>query len=262
LWKNSDINKALDEFKALYSKSKNYKLASSVINRFMDEYEDEVQNSQKHFTIVFNEYLKEITFEEFELSRADVIVSTMHKAKGKEFDSVYLCIEENFITDEYDKRLMYVAITRAKNKLSIHTKNKLLDFLISYCDVVTTYDKNDKEPDRLVFLMSLGDIALSNEHSADGINRSNPIAGEGVHIKVAFNGFGIYKNNIQIGRLAAESSEYPERLISKIIQKQKEGYRLEDTADIDHIVLWQDKKRRSFFKQVICRVYMSIGVRL
>jgi len=255
-WKNSDLDKALDEFERLYSKSKNYRLATSVINRFIDEYEESIKHSQKHFMTVFEEYLKEITFEEFEISRADVIVSTMHKAKGKEFDSVYLCIKENFITDEYDKRLMYVAITRAKNKLFIHIKNNLLDFLTSYCDSVTTYDKNDKEPDRLVFLMALGDIALSNEYSADGINRSSPIAGDKVNIKFAFNGFGIYKNNNQIVRLSAIANDKPDRLSSKIVQKQNEGYILEDTADIDNIVLWQDKNSGLFFKQVLCKVYM------
>ena len=255
-WKNSDLNKALEEFERLYSKSKNYRLATSVINRFIDEYEESIQHSQKHFKTVFEEYLKEVTFEEFEISRADVIVSTMHKAKGKEFDSVYLCIDESFITDEYDKRLMYVAITRAKNKLSIHTKNNLLDFLINYCDEVTTYNKKDVEPNRLVFLMSLGDIALSNEYSVDGINISNPIAGENVNIKFEFNGFSIYKNNNQIVRLSAPTTDKLDRLSSKIIQKQKEGYILEGNVEIDNVVLWQDKKMGMFFKQILCKVYM------
>ena len=255
-WENSDFDKALDEFDKLYSKSKNYKLATSVIKRFMDEYEESIKYSQKHFMIVFAEYLKEIAFDEFEISKADVIVSTMHKAKGKEFDSVYLCIEENFNLNEYDKRLLYVAITRAKNKLSIHTKNTLLDFLTIYCDSATIYDKNDKEPDRLVFLMALGDIALSNEHSKDGIESSNPIAGENVYIKFKFNGFGIYKNNNQIVRLSTAAIDKPNRLSSKIIKKQNEGYRLEGTADIDYIVLWQDKNSSLFFKQVLCKIYM------
>ena len=259
-WKNSDLDKALEKFEGLYVKSKNYRLAISVINRFIDEYEESIQHSQKHFIIVFEEYLKEITFEEFEISKADVIVSTMHKSKGKEFDSVYLCIDENFITDEYDKRLMYVAITRAKNKLSMHIKNNLLDFLTTYCDSVTIYDKNDSEPDRLVFLMALGDIALSNEYSADGMKCSNPMAGEKANIKFVFNGFGIYKDNNQIVRLSAVSNDKPERLSSKIIQKQNEGYRLEDVVDIDNIVLWQDKNSGLFFKQALCKVYMVKSV--
>lgn len=255
-WKNSNIDEALNTLEQIYSKSKNYKLAISVINRFIDEYEENIQHSQKHFMNIFEEYLKEITFEEFEISRADVIVSTMHKAKGKEFDSVYICIEENFIKDEYDKRLMYVAITRAKNKLFIHTKNNLLDFLTTHCDAVSIYDKQDEEPNRLVFIMSLGDISLSNKYSEEGINRSNPITGERVNIKFASNGFGVYKNNYQIVRLSAASSDKPERLSSKIIQKQNEGYSLESLVDIDYIVIWQDKNIGQYFKQVLCKVYM------
>ena len=104
--------------------------------------------------------------------------------------------------------------------------------------------------------MALGDIALSNEYSKDGIESSNPIAGENVYIKFKFNGFGIYKNNNQIVRLSNATNDKPERISSKIIQKQNEGYRLEDTANIDYIVLWQDKNSSLFFKQVLCTIYM------
>jgi ATP-dependent DNA helicase RecQ len=256
-WKDSNLDKALSKLEQIYTKSKNYKLAISVINSFIKEYEINVKYNQKYFVNIFEEYLKEITFEEFELSKADVIVSTMHKAKGKEFDSVYLCIGEDIVIDEYDKRLIYVAITRAKNNLFIHTKNNVLDFLIDYCSDVVTYDKNDEEPDKLVFLMSLEDIALSNKYSADGISISKPIAGEDVYIKSEFNGFKIYKNNQQIVKLSAASEDKPNRLSSKIIQKQHEGYQLEDVAKVDHVVLWQDKNSSLFFKQVLCKVYMK-----
>lgn len=255
-WTESNVDKALAKLEAIYSTSKNYQLAQSVVQRFLDEYEDKVKHSQRHFATIFEEYLKEITFEEFEISKSDVIVSTMHKAKGREFDSVYICIEENFIKDEYDKRLMYVSITRAKSKLFIHTKNNLFDFLTRYCDDVVEYGQIDKEPNRIVFLMSLGDIALSNEYSADGIERSCPMAGESVNIKFAFNGFGIYKNNIQISRLAAASNDKSERLSSKIVQKQLQGYQLEENTDIDYVVLWEDKNTGKFLKQVLCKVYM------
>ncbi|WP_294967007.1 hypothetical protein [Sulfurimonas sp.] len=56
--------------------------------------------------------------------------------------------------------------------------------------------------------------------------------------------------------MSSESIDYPERLISKIIQKQREGYLLEDMADVDNIVLWYDKKKGKYFKEVLCRVYM------
>jgi ATP-dependent DNA helicase RecQ len=56
-----------------------------------------------------------------------IFVSTIHKAKGKEFDNVFLMLE-NFsaITDEA-KRQLYVAMTRAKQNLTIHLNSNFLD---------------------------------------------------------------------------------------------------------------------------------------
>jgi hypothetical protein len=104
--------------------------------------------------------------------------------------------------------------------------------------------------------MSLGDIVLSNVDSINGIKHSNPIAGESVQIKDAFNSFGIYKNDYQISKLSAATIDKPERLSSKIIQKQKEGYQLENIAKIDNIVLWKDKDNIPF-REVLCKIYMN-----
>ena len=54
----------------------------------------------------FEDYLAEISFEEFEFTNAKVIVSTMHKAKGKEFDSVYVMLTRDFMHNDYDRRLL------------------------------------------------------------------------------------------------------------------------------------------------------------
>lgn len=48
-------------------------------------------------------------------------VSTIHKAKGKEFDNVYMIVtDRHHYPDAYMRRL-YVGITRAKKQLFIHT---------------------------------------------------------------------------------------------------------------------------------------------
>ncbi|MEI2739210.1 MAG: 3'-5' exonuclease [Chitinophagaceae bacterium] len=56
-----------------------------------------------------------------------VFVSTIHKAKGKEFDNVFIMLENfNSATDEA-KRQLYVAMTRAKRNLTIHLNGNYLD---------------------------------------------------------------------------------------------------------------------------------------
>ncbi|MDD3344742.1 MAG: 3'-5' exonuclease, partial [Sulfurospirillaceae bacterium] len=122
LLKEKPLDTVLELFKKYYNHSTNYKLALQVIGRFQNEYLINNEDLSSCYTY-FTDYLSEITFEEFEYSKAKVIVSTMHKAKGKEFDSVYLPIKKGFIQNDYDRRLLYVAITRAKHNLHIHTND-------------------------------------------------------------------------------------------------------------------------------------------
>ncbi len=77
----------------------------------------------------FQEFLDESSIEDFSpASREDVIVSTIHKSKGREYDTVFLSYAAK--TNEYEDpaiilRQLYVAITRAKRNLYIHSVGSL-----------------------------------------------------------------------------------------------------------------------------------------
>ena len=107
-------------------------------------------------------------------SCAKVIVSTMHKAKGKEFDSVYLMVENNFIQDDYQRRLLYVGITRAKENLYIHTQDGCFKTFEIFANDISIIKTTYEEPSSIVFAMGLGDLSLTNKIAIDGINRTNP----------------------------------------------------------------------------------------
>lgn len=67
--------------------------------------------------------------------KEEIIVSTIHKAKGREFDCVYLLLNNiKADTDEVRRRL-YVAMTRARNELYIHCNNDIADHFAA--DTVT-----------------------------------------------------------------------------------------------------------------------------
>lgn len=67
------------------------------------------------------EFIRESQPEDaLELHRSTVVVSTIHKAKGREFDRVILLLERDITREESDKRTLYVGMTRAKTHLSIH----------------------------------------------------------------------------------------------------------------------------------------------
>lgn len=58
-----------------------------------------------------------------------ILVSTMHKAKGKEFDNIFLLLENYNHSSDEAKRLLYVAMTRAKKRLTIHLNSDIFNEL-------------------------------------------------------------------------------------------------------------------------------------
>lgn len=257
-WESIGFDEARVKLEEKYKNSKNYRLACNVIDKFFEQYEDEILKSQTHFQVIFNEYLKEIEFEEFEQSRSRIIVSTMHKAKGKEFNSVYLAIQNDFIKNDYDRRLLYVALTRAKDKLNIHSQDKFFLKFENLFDQIINYDKNGEEPNQIVFEMGLGDIMLTNNFVQNSIIRTSPLAGEKIQIIQKENNiFELQKNYLSIARLAKYDMSKPNRLCSKIIMMQSKGYSLNAEAEIEYIVEWVNKETRIKYIEVLAKIFMS-----
>ena len=73
-------------------------------------------------------YIDESKYEDFvKLDKQTIVVSTIHKAKGREFDYVYLLLNGLEFTSE-SKRKLYVGMTRAKRGLTIHYNRANFDF--------------------------------------------------------------------------------------------------------------------------------------
>ena len=78
----------------------------------------------------FREFVFESSVEDFcDISKSEVVVSTIHKAKGREFDDVYMLIADTPYKDDKLFRQYYVGMTRAKNRLFIHTNGDLFSRL-------------------------------------------------------------------------------------------------------------------------------------
>lgn len=261
-WKQStfeDASKWMDE---RYKESSNLSLARKVIERFVNETNTE-NSSSEYLITAFEEYLYDIEFEEFESTKAKVIVSTMHKAKGKEFDSVYVMVENNFIQDDYQRRLLYVAITRAKENLYIHTQDRSFKPFESLANDVSMMHQLQVEPSSIVFTMGLGDLALGSEAAAKGIQLTNPIAGETVMIEKQTNEdgtvwFKLTKNGRTIGVLSKPDNG-KDRLSTKILQKEAQGYLLNPKAEIEYVVARRDTINQISNLQVLCNVQMTIN---
>lgn len=121
-------------------------------------YQFEEINKVKYFTD-FKEFVFESSIEDFcDVSEADVVVSTIHKAKGREFDDVYMMIGgDNSVNYDMIRRY-YVGITRAKKRLFIHTNG---DFFSQFdADSYKIDQSQHTMPEEIVLQLSHKDVYL------------------------------------------------------------------------------------------------------
>ena len=258
-WQETTSDLAIEWLNTYYKNSTNLQLARKVIARFVNETNFE-SNSTEFLSKAFESYLYDIEFEEFESTKAKVIVSTMHKAKGKEFNSVYLMVENNFIQDDYQRRLLYVAITRAKENLYIHSQDSCFKTFEQYSSDVSTVDQINEEPKRILLSMGLGDLSLNSGAAIKGIAITKPIAGDVISIVKQYNEggeawFKLTKMGHTIGVL---SKPIPgkDRLSATILNNERIGYSLDASAEIEYVVVRQDPVTKEETQQVLANITM------
>jgi len=106
--------KAKEKIIKRFSRSSRLDVVVNMIKDF------EAINPRKKFRSDFETFVYESKLEDFISGSTEVIfVSTMHKSKGREFDNVFLLLDNFDISDNEKKRQLYVAITRAKKNLYI-----------------------------------------------------------------------------------------------------------------------------------------------
>lgn len=95
-----------------YARSQNMDLVKRCFEQF------EHLNQTKYISD-FKEFVFESSMEDFcDISGSEVVVSTIHKAKGREFDDVYMLLTDNYAKNAELMRRYYVGITRAKTGYS------------------------------------------------------------------------------------------------------------------------------------------------
>jgi ATP-dependent DNA helicase RecQ len=106
-------------------------------------------------------FIRESHLEDFINARQETImVSTMHKAKGREFDNVIILLEDFDISTDDKKRQLYVAMTRAKQNLTIHCNDSFLDF-IQADHLERVADRYQYEPsDTMILHLTHRDVQL------------------------------------------------------------------------------------------------------
>lgn len=120
------------------------------------------RSCQKKYRSDLEEFLRESKYEDFyPEDRGLVLVSTIHKTKGREFDQVHLLIDDeaSFRSDE-ERRTFYVGLTRAKDALYLHCHNDLPDRLKAPFVRRVRDDRLYPDPEELAFQLGFRDVVL------------------------------------------------------------------------------------------------------
>lgn len=258
--KGLSIMQSLKKIYKKYKYSQNLKLFRQALKCFIKGYKQDfltksLDKNLRHSMLVadFEAFLQELSFDEVEEFKSNVIVSTMHKAKGKEFDCVFIAINKEFqFNKSVEKRLLYVAITRAKQRLFIHNQQDFLTHFKSFFDEFKIYDKKDEAPLKISYVMGLKDIYLSNEKVQSNIKKlkRNLVAGDECEVRIE-QYLGVdYINILCEERLVATLSE---NFRQKLFKKLKQAYKLPQKAKIKYIVKWQKEGKT----QILCEIILK-----
>lgn len=201
-------------------------LALQYLHRSLQIFEQ--TNRAKYYSDL-KEFVFESSVEDFcDITDSDIVVSTIHKAKGHEFDHVLMLITHpEHPTDEILRRY-YVGMTRAKQTLTIHTNGNLFDTLhtAQHLYDAQAYD----EPNEIVLQLSHKDVNLgfSKPHKDTilSLRSGMPLT--------------YHDHCLCLPSTSRDIAQFSIKMNEKIGKWELKGYKI-TTAKIRFIVAWKSK---------------------
>jgi ATP-dependent DNA helicase RecQ len=172
-------------------------------------------------------FLSEVDFADFISNGAETIhLSTMHKAKGREYENVYLLLDGVDPNSDDSKRLLYVAMTRAKRRLFVHYNG-------TYFDQINTANKSSlfigntfDPPDEVQLQLTHKDVQLGY---FEYVERRTKSIVSGNKLAIMDDG-ALGFNNEKVLKFSSG-------FMTRIQDWNRKGYRLTD-AEVNFVVYW------------------------
>ena len=207
---------------AKYAASK----ALPYIRRCVETFE--ITSRTKYYSD-FREFVFESSVEDFcDMSGSDVVVSTIHKAKGWEFDNVYMLVSSRYTPTDDLMRRYYVGMTRARQTLSVHTNGAVFDRMCADSRIEDAYDY--AMPEEIVLQLSHKDVNLGFfkdcKQDVLALQSGAPLACRDHYLCNVANGRAI-------GKLSQSMQE-------RLAKWESKGYRVV-SATVRFVVAWKPK---------------------
>ena len=210
-----------------FRNSSDLNTALRCINAFETEYSTKYVSDLENFII-------ESDITDFdEKATEEIVVSTIHKSKGHEYDNVFISLKGmQYISDD-EKRAIYVGLTRARHTLSVHS-NVDLSHYMNLISADFMVDPNTyAEPSEVLMQLTHKDVVLSMFKGKTSI------------IEALHTGQEIIINDvyaeISLGHRTVKILKFAEAFRSKMFQLLEKGYQ-PHKASIRHIVYWRHEE--------------------
>lgn len=173
-----------------------------------------------------------------------VFVSTMHKAKGREYDDVFVYLNRVAINDDDAKRLLYVAFSRAKSHLTILSNSTDLQALCVDAHQHVYHGTEQTQATELALYLTHKDVNLGRfTFCRDAVRAVQ--AGD----ILSANQYGCFDGK---GR---EIAVFSRKFRDELAQHHAKGYQISH-AEVNFVVLWRNKDTGEECRIVLPIVYL------
>lgn len=234
-----------------YKDSSNLELCRIMLETF------ELTNRKKYKSDL-ELFLHESKLEDFfQNDNAEVIVSTIHKSKGREFDHVIMMLDGTFPDTDRERRKLYVGMTRAKQGLYIFYNNKAFACFRTKSTVSRTDNTLYERPEKILIQLSHRDVMLGFFKDKKEIIR-RIICGTALSVKAS--GLSVNYNGKEYMIV-----RFSKKFMEDIEKNKRQGY-VPESAYVRFVVGWTDTEEGKEYPIVLPDVYFcrvkSVGQRV
>ena len=174
-----------------------------------------------------------------------VFVSTMHKAKGREYDDVFVYLNRVAVNDDNAKRLLYVAFSRAKSHLTILSNSTDLQALCVDAHQHVYHGTEQTQATELALYLTHKDVNLGRFTFCRDAVRSVQ-AGD----ILSATQYGCFDGKRR------EIAVFSRKFRDELTQYHAKGYKISH-AEVNFVVLWRNKDTGEECRIVLPIVYLS-----
>ena len=229
----------------MHVNSPHFDTCVAIILKFEKNYEKQKQ------LVDWYEYIREIKMEDAINADANaIIIATMHKAKGKEFDHVYLLLEDYVFSDTESKRVLYVGCSRAKKTLQIHCNASFFDNFRTDKLEISNFKGTTTQPQHFEIILGHKDIYLaSQKYNTTAATINTLTSGELLKkdtVQFSSNtALGLAKMNTR--NILVFSKSFIEYKYNTFL---KDGYQLSN-GNVEYLLYWYDASEAKEYKIVL-----------